>query len=50
MGVESGELLDLDIDVENKDGALAAVDVRIHKVGGKPCYTYDENDNRIPVQ
>lgn len=46
---ESGEKLDLDIDVEDKDGTLAVADVRIHKVNGKERYTYDENDNRIPV-
>jgi hypothetical protein len=46
----SGELLDLDIDVENKDGNLNVVDVRIHKVKGKERYTYDKNDNRIPVK
>ncbi len=45
----TGELLDLDLDVEHKDGELNVVDVRIHKVSGKERYTYDENDNRIPV-
>lgn len=43
------KLLDLDLDVEHKDGNLSVVDVRIHKVDGKERYTYDENDNRIPV-
>lgn len=47
---ESGEMLDLDLDVEEKAGALSVVDVRIHKVGGKERYTYDANDNRIPVK
>lgn len=47
--IDTGELLDLDIDVEYKDGNLSVVDVRIHKVGGKERYTYDENDNRVPV-
>ncbi len=47
---ESGQLLDLDIDVKNKDGILKVVDTRIHKVEGKPRYTYDENDNRIPLK
>lgn len=47
---QSGELLDLDIDVEYKDGNLDVVDVRIHKLDGKQRYTYDENDNRIPVK
>lgn len=45
----SGELLDLDLDVEQKDGNLSVVDVRIHKVDGKERYTYDANDNRVPV-
>lgn len=45
----TGELLDLDLDVEHKNGELSVVDVRIHKVGGKERYTYDENDNRIPI-
>ncbi|MEW6102195.1 MAG: hypothetical protein AB1481_07915, partial [Candidatus Omnitrophota bacterium] len=47
---ETGAVLDLDLDVENKNGALKVVDVRIHKVGGKERYTYDEKDNRVPVK
>jgi len=47
--LDTGELLDLDIDVDNKGGTLTVADVRIHKVGGKERYTYDENDNRIPI-
>ena len=47
---KSGKLLDLDIDVEHKDGKLKVVDVRIHKVSGKERYTYDEKDNRISVK
>lgn len=47
---KSGELLDLDIDVEYKSENLKVVDVRIHKVEGKERYTYDKNDNRIPVK
>lgn len=47
---ESGELLDLDLDVEDKDGVLGVVDVRIHKLEGKERYTYDEKDNRIPLK
>ena len=46
---ESGELLDLDLDVADNKGALNVADVRIHKVNGKERYTYDANDNRIPV-
>ena len=45
----SNETLDMDIDVEHKDGKLAVKDVRIHKVNGKERYTYDANDNRIPA-
>jgi len=47
---ESDELLDLDIDVEDKNGTLSVVDVRIHKVSGNARYTYDSNDNRIPLK
>ena len=47
--VDSGELLDLDIDVALKGKQLEVADVRIHKVGGNPRYTYDKNDNRIPL-
>lgn len=47
--VDSGEMLDLDLDVEYKNGNLSVVDVRIHKVDGKERYTYDDNDNRIPL-
>lgn len=46
---ESGDMLDLDLDVQEKDGKLSVVDVRIHKLNGKERYTYDENDNRIPI-
>lgn len=46
---ESGEKLDLDLDVENRGGVLNVVAVRIHKLEGSPRYTYDENDNRIPL-
>lgn len=46
----SNEMLDLDLDVEYKDGGLSVADVRIHKVNGKERYTYDEKDNRIPVR
>ena len=45
----SGELLDLDFDVEAEGSALNVVDVRIHKLNGKPRYTYDDNDQRIPL-
>lgn len=47
---QSGEMLDLDLDVQNKGGKLSVKDVRIHKLNGKERYTYDANDNRIPVR
>ncbi|MCQ9206518.1 MAG: hypothetical protein NG740_01350 [Omnitrophica bacterium] len=47
--VNTGEFLDLDLDVENKNGKLSVVDVRVHKLNGKERYTYDENDNRISL-
>jgi hypothetical protein len=46
----SGELLDLDFDVEQEaDGELDVVNVRIHKVAGQARYTYDDDSNRVPV-
>ncbi len=47
---ESGQMLDLDLDVQDKGGKLSVVDVRIHKLEGKERYTYDTNDNRIPIK
>ncbi len=47
--VDSGELLDLDFDVDASGEELEVVDVRIHKVNDQARYTYDEHDNRIPV-
>jgi hypothetical protein len=47
---KTGELLDLDFDVVAKDGTLDVVDARIHKVKGKPRYTYNERDQRVPVR
>ncbi len=48
--VDSGEILDLDLDVADRYGVLKVADVRIHKVGGEPRYTYDDNDNRVPLK
>ena len=48
--IESREMLDLDFDVKHDQGKLTVVDERIHKVGGKARYTYDDHDNRIPVK
>lgn len=47
--VKSGELLDLDFDVDAADRQLHVTDVRIHKVEGQARYTYDDHDNRIPL-
>jgi hypothetical protein len=47
--VDTGELLDLDLDVEDQNGTLKVVDVRLHKVNEEPRFTYDKNDNRIPL-
>ena len=38
--VDTGELLDLDFDVEAKDGELNVVDERIHKVNDPVSYTH----------
>jgi len=46
---KTGEMLDIDVDVKNSRRGLSVSDVRIHKVSGKPRYTYDSNDNRIPL-
>jgi len=45
----TGEVLDLDFDVEADAGGLHVEDVRIHKLEGQARYTYDEHDNRIPL-
>ena len=45
----TGELLDLDFDVDAADGPLKVVDARIHKVNNQARYTYDDKDNRIPL-
>jgi len=46
---QTGELLDLDFDVNVTGEKLKVVDQRIHKVAGQARYTYDEHDNRVPV-
>jgi hypothetical protein len=45
----TGELLDLDFDVDASGGQLKVVDSRIHKVNNQARYTYDDKDHRIPV-
>ena len=47
--VKTGDELDLDFDIESTDGNLDVVAIRIHKDNGKARYTYDENDNMIPL-
>jgi len=47
--VTNGDLLDLDFDIEDQKGNLRVVDIRIHKDNGKARYTYDQNDNMIPL-
>jgi len=47
--VKTGELLDLDFDIEEKDGQLKVADIRIHKDDGIPRYTYGKNDKRVPL-
>ncbi len=50
IDTKSGQFLGLDLDVEHKNGKLNVVDVRIYHVEFKPRYTYDKDDNRIPVK
>lgn len=45
----TGDQVDVDFDIGEESGQLAVVDVRIHKVNGEPRYTYDDQDNRIPL-
>lgn len=47
--LKTGEVLDLDFDVEDKAGSLHVADIRIHKDDGIPRYSYDEHDQRVPV-
>lgn len=47
--VRSGELLDLDFDIAEREGALEVAAIRIHKDDGIPRYTYNDKDERIPV-
>jgi len=47
--VITGDLLDLDFDVEDLNGTLNVVGIRIHKDNGNPRYTYDDNDQMVPL-
>jgi len=47
--VKTGDLLDLDFDIQEEGSHLSVAAIRIHKDNGNPRYTYDDNDNMIPV-
>jgi len=47
--VASGDELDLDFDISDTGEALEVVEIRIHKDNGVARYTYDDNDNMIPL-
>lgn len=47
--VKTGELLDLDFDIEDQKGQLKVADIRIHKDDGIPRYTYGKDDKRVPL-
>jgi len=47
--VATGDTLDLDFDISNAGEDLKVVAIRIHKDNGDPRFTYDANDNIIPV-
>ncbi len=46
---KTGDLLDLDFDIQDNNEKLEVAAIRIHKDNGKPRYTYDDKDNRVPV-
>ena len=48
--LDTNEVLDLDIDIRSRDGQFSVEEIHLHKVGGLARYTYDNNDNRIPVK
>lgn len=48
--VASGDLLDLDFDISDTGDTLKVVAIRIHKDNGDPRYTYDDNDNLVPLR
>ena len=47
--ITTEDQLDLDFDIADTGKDLKVVAVRIHKDNGKPRYTYDDNDNLIPL-
>jgi len=49
----SGTTIDVDFFLESKDGKLAMNDTTVHKIDGKPRYTWMEEDGfwkRVPVE
>ena len=48
--VATGDQLDLDFDISDSGKELKVVASRIHKDNGKPRYTYDANDNLVPLE
>jgi hypothetical protein len=46
----AGELVDVDLDVQFKDGVPQVSQVLIHKVNGIKRYTYDEQGNRVSIE
>lgn len=48
--IATGEQLDLDFDISNADKNLKVVAIRIHKDNGDPRFTYDANDNIVPLR
>ena len=48
--INTREKYDLDLDVADNNGVLSVVELRIHKVGGKARYDYDDNNNRIAIK
>ncbi len=46
----TGDTLDLDFDISNAGRDLKVVAIRIHKDNGDPRFTYDANDNIVPLR
>ena len=46
---KTGDLLDVDFDIDAYDGELEVADVRIHQVNGKARFTYDQAGTRVPI-
>ena len=47
--IKTGDMLDLDFDVENQEGEFNVADVRIHRLNEVERFTYDSNGNRVPA-